>query len=92
MNSGTIWGQFVEKTRGKKSRATVPLSHLENRLFKRTPFADFHSMEIKLNSHCIKFTFVPTGCEPYVSHIPLTRSLYRLVFDIYRVHKKVLNQ
>ncbi len=26
MNSGTIWGQFVEKTRGKKSRATVPLN------------------------------------------------------------------
>ncbi len=25
MNSGTIWGRFVEKTRGKKSRATVPL-------------------------------------------------------------------
>ena len=26
MNSGTIWGRFVEKPRGKKSRATVPLS------------------------------------------------------------------
>ncbi len=26
MNSGTIWGRFVEKRRGKKSRATVPLS------------------------------------------------------------------
>ncbi len=25
MNSGTIWGRFVEKTRGQKSRATVPL-------------------------------------------------------------------
>jgi hypothetical protein len=25
VNSGTIWGRFVEKTRGKKSRATVPL-------------------------------------------------------------------
>ncbi len=27
MNSGTIWGRLVEKTRGKKSRATVPLSY-----------------------------------------------------------------
>jgi hypothetical protein len=26
VNSGTIWGRFVEKTRGKKSRATVPLN------------------------------------------------------------------
>ncbi len=26
MNSGTIWGRFVEKLRGKKSRATVPLT------------------------------------------------------------------
>jgi hypothetical protein len=25
MSSGTIWGGSVEKTRGKKSRATVPL-------------------------------------------------------------------
>jgi hypothetical protein len=25
MNSGTIWVRFVEKTRGQKSRATVPL-------------------------------------------------------------------
>ncbi len=25
MNSGTIWGIFVEKTRGRKSCATVPL-------------------------------------------------------------------
>jgi hypothetical protein len=25
VNSGTIWGRFVEKTRGQKSRATVPL-------------------------------------------------------------------
>ncbi len=25
MNSGTIWGRLVEKPRGKKSRATVPL-------------------------------------------------------------------
>jgi hypothetical protein len=25
MNSGTIWGRFVEKPRGQKSRATVPL-------------------------------------------------------------------
>jgi hypothetical protein len=26
VNSGTIWGRFVEKTRGKKSRATVPIN------------------------------------------------------------------
>jgi hypothetical protein len=26
VNSGTIWGRFVKKTRGKKSRATVPLN------------------------------------------------------------------
>jgi hypothetical protein len=25
VNSGTIWDRFVEKTRGQKSRATVPL-------------------------------------------------------------------
>ncbi len=25
MKSGTLWGRFVEKPRGKKSRATVPL-------------------------------------------------------------------
>ncbi len=25
MNLGTLWGQFMEKTRGKKSRATVSL-------------------------------------------------------------------
>jgi hypothetical protein len=25
VNSGTIWGRFMEKTRGQKSRATVPL-------------------------------------------------------------------
>jgi hypothetical protein len=25
VNSGTIWGRFVEKPRGKKSRTTVPL-------------------------------------------------------------------
>jgi hypothetical protein len=25
VNFGTIWGRFVEKTVGKKSRATVPL-------------------------------------------------------------------
>ncbi len=29
MNSGTIWGRFVEKTRGQKSRATVPLRVLK---------------------------------------------------------------
>ncbi len=28
MSSGTIWGRFVEKTRGQKSRATVPLREL----------------------------------------------------------------
>jgi hypothetical protein len=27
VNSGTIWGRFVEKTRGQKSRATVPLTN-----------------------------------------------------------------
>ncbi len=26
MNQGPIWGQFMKKTRGKKSRATVPLT------------------------------------------------------------------
>ncbi len=26
MNLGTIWDRFVEKTRGQKSRATVPLT------------------------------------------------------------------
>jgi hypothetical protein len=25
MNQGPIWGQFMKKTRGQKSRATVPL-------------------------------------------------------------------
>ncbi len=25
VNSGTIWGRFMEKTRGQKSRATLPL-------------------------------------------------------------------
>jgi hypothetical protein len=25
MNKGPIWGQFMKKTRGQKSRATVPL-------------------------------------------------------------------
>ncbi len=29
MNSGTIWGRFVEKPRGKKSRATVPLKQIK---------------------------------------------------------------
>jgi hypothetical protein len=28
VNSGTIWGRFVEKTRGQKSCATVPLSKI----------------------------------------------------------------
>ncbi len=28
MNSGTIWGRFVEKTRGQKSPATVPLMQI----------------------------------------------------------------
>jgi hypothetical protein len=27
VNSGTIWGRFMEKTRGQKSRATVPLNN-----------------------------------------------------------------
>jgi hypothetical protein len=26
MNKGPIWGQFMKKARGQKSRATVPLS------------------------------------------------------------------
>ncbi len=30
MNSGTIWGRFVEKSSGKKSRATVPLRSILN--------------------------------------------------------------
>ncbi len=38
MNSGTIWGRFVEKPRGKKSRATVPLSNL---LQEMTPYVLF---------------------------------------------------
>jgi hypothetical protein len=28
VNLGTIWGRFVEKTEGQKSRATVPLMQL----------------------------------------------------------------
>jgi hypothetical protein len=27
VNSGTIWVRFMEKTRGRKSRATVPLNY-----------------------------------------------------------------
>ncbi len=37
MNLGTIWGRFVEKTGGQKSRATVPL-----REFFRLPYCIKH--------------------------------------------------
>ncbi len=34
MNQGPIWGRFMKKTRGPKSRATVPLkSHLSKHFF-----------------------------------------------------------
>jgi hypothetical protein len=29
MNQGSIWGQFMEKIRGRKSRANVPLMSLQ---------------------------------------------------------------
>ncbi len=38
MNSGTIWGRFVEKPRGKKSRATVPLKAARGKEKKSSPF------------------------------------------------------
>ncbi len=38
MNSGTIWGRFVERTRRRKSRATVPLNS-GGLSFKFTPYA-----------------------------------------------------
>ncbi len=34
MNQGPIWGQFMKKNSGQKSRATVPLNHQENLLGK----------------------------------------------------------
>jgi hypothetical protein len=36
VNSGTLWGRFVEKTIGQKSHATVPLSLLRPK--KKSPY------------------------------------------------------
>ncbi len=33
MNQGPIWGRFMKKTRGQKSRATVPLRQAHHRIF-----------------------------------------------------------
>jgi hypothetical protein len=39
VNSGTIWGRFVEKTIGQKSRVTVPLNN--GPVYKKTVYEQY---------------------------------------------------